>query len=160
MHLPEIRALRSEDLSWILKAHVEFYSTAHRFDDSFGALVAELLDQFDQTHDPACEAAWVAWDGSRRLGCIFCVQETAHIARLRMFLIVPEAQGQGLGSALLQRCMGFARTHGYSEMVLGTHESHEAACALYKKTGWQMETTGPVISFGQSLIEQTWRYRF
>ena len=45
-------------------------------------------------------------------------------------------------------------------MQLWTHESHKAACALYKEAGWHLESEKPVHYFGQDLNEQHWRYRF
>ncbi len=40
---------------------------------------------------------------------------------------------------------------------LWTHESHSAACALYRAYGFAMTDSRPVRSFGQDLVEQTWR---
>jgi len=39
-------------------------------------------------------------------------------------------------------------------MVLATHKSHAAACALYERNGWLITAERPVVSFGQRLIEQ------
>jgi hypothetical protein len=41
-------------------------------------------------------------------------------------------------------------------MILWTHESHRAACALYERTGWQLKSSKPVTSFGAALVEQHW----
>ncbi|MEC7258163.1 MAG: GNAT family N-acetyltransferase, partial [Pseudomonadota bacterium] len=53
-------------------------------------------------------------------------------------------------------CMEFARVAGYRDMVLWTHESHRAACALYAAAGWQLIESRPVRSFGVDLVEQSW----
>ena len=45
------------------------------------------------------------------------------------------------------------RAQGYREMVLSTHRSHEAACALYLRNGWQEVEERPVHHYGQPLIE-------
>nr|WP_316774411.1 hypothetical protein [Sedimentitalea todarodis] len=52
--------------------------------------------------------------------------------------------------------MGFAREQGYRDMRLRTHESHRAACALYKASGWHLVDSRPVRSFGVDLVEQSW----
>ncbi|WP_370634910.1 GNAT family N-acetyltransferase [Roseivivax sp. GX 12232] len=92
----------------------------------------------------------------RRLGSIFCVAEGHEVARLRLFLLHPEARGQGLGRRLLGVCTEFARAAGYRRMVLSTHESHRAACRLYAATGWRCLSAHPVTRFGQALVEQQW----
>lgn len=123
---------------------------------TFGPLVAAILHKFCEAHDPACEQGWIAHRGDERLGSIFCMRQTAQTAKLRLFLLTPEARGQGLGKLLLRQCMDFARGSGYRDMQLWTHESHQAACALYAAFGWQLVASKPVHSFGQDLIEQSW----
>jgi hypothetical protein len=53
--------------------------------------------------------------------------------------------------------MTFAAEAGYAEMQLWTHESHQAACALYAAFGWQLVDSKPVRSFGVDLVEQSWK---
>ena len=155
-----IRAFEAADRDWLVAQHALHYAKEEGFDASFGALVAEILDAFIADHDPACERGWIAFDGADRLGSVFCVRLNETTAKLRLFLLVPEARGRGLGHRLLETCMGFAQAKGYSGMQLWTHESHAAACALYRQHGWQLESSVPVHSFGQDLVEQSWTYQF
>ncbi|WP_425072728.1 GNAT family N-acetyltransferase [Sagittula sp. S175] len=91
------------------------------------------------------------------MGSVFCVRGGApEVAKLRLFFLVPEARGKGLGRRLLSECTGFARAAGYRRMELWTHESHRAACALYKATGWQLVRSEPKVSFGVPVVEQGW----
>ena len=156
MDTVEIRTFEPEDRNWLVAEHRESYARAEGFDDSFGVLVAEILDTFIATHDPETEHGWMAWQGDTRLGSIFCVRVDAETAKLRLFLLSEAARGRGLGLKMLQTCMGFARAKGYRRMVLWTHESHRAAGALYAKTGWTLMSSKPVVSFGQHLVEQHW----
>ena len=82
--------------------------------------------------------------------------DTEGIAKLRLFLVMPEARGQGLGQVLLDACLTHARDRDFRRMVLWTHESHKAACALYEKRGFALTRSEPVRSFGVDLVEQTW----
>lgn len=148
------------DVGWIVERHATLYAREEGFDDSFGPLVASILDGFMTGHDPARERGWVAWAGRRRLGCVFCVDAGQGTAKLRLFLVDPAARGQGLGHRLLETCMGFARTAGYGGMTLWTHESHKAACALYAAHGWRLTRSEPVHSFGVDLVEQSWEITF
>ncbi|TNF61270.1 MAG: N-acetyltransferase [Rhodobacteraceae bacterium] len=155
-----LRPFRPEDTDWLVERHGTLYAQNDGFDDSFAPLVRSILQAFSAGHDPACEQGWIAEGEGRRLGSIFCVRHDATTAKLRLFLLEPEARGQGLGRRMLETCMEFARRAGYSGMTLWTHESHRAACALYRAAGWRLVASEPVRSFGQDLVEQTWTYRF
>lgn len=152
-----LRPFRPDDAPWLVDQHGTLYARDEGFDDSFAPLVARILDDFMANHDPDCERGWIATRAGARLGSIFCVRQDETTAKLRLFLLVPQARGLGLGKRLLSTCMAFARQAGYREMVLWTHESHTAACALYRATGWQLRDSKPVHSFGVDLVEQSWK---
>ncbi|EEE37195.1 acetyltransferase, gnat family [Rhodobacteraceae bacterium KLH11] len=152
-----LRPFRADDTPWLVEQHGILYARDEGFDDSFAPLVARILAGFVACHDPARECGWIAECAGQRLGSIFCVTQSEHTAKLRLFLLLPEARGRGLGKRLLTTCMGFARQAGYREMVLWTHESHAAACGLYRAFGWQLTGSKPVHSFGVDLVEQSWR---
>ncbi|MBD3662542.1 GNAT family N-acetyltransferase [Sulfitobacter aestuariivivens] len=156
----EIKSFTAADRDWLVAQHEVLYARDEGFDGTFGPLVAGILDEFLATNDPACEAGWIAWDGERRLGSIFCVRLDEATAKLRLLLLVPEARGKGLGLRLLRQCMGFAKDRGYEGMQLWTHQEHRAAGALYAKNGWECVDERPVTSFGKHLIEQTWVISF
>ncbi|MEM9427744.1 MAG: GNAT family N-acetyltransferase [Pseudomonadota bacterium] len=152
-----LRNLAPGDAGWLIQRHAELYSEAEGFDASFEIVVAEILTAFLKGHDPATERAFIAAADGKRLGSIFCVQSgTPGVAKLRLFLLEPEARGLGLGKRLLTACLEFARTAGYGKMRLWTHESHRAACALYTQFGFRLTDAKPVHSFGVDLVEQTW----
>lgn len=154
-----LRPFASDDLEWLVEVH-GVYREAEGFDETFQPLVRSILDAFMADHDPACEAGWIATRGAMRLGSIFCVRHDAETAKLRLFLTLPEARGQGVGFRLLTTCTSFAREAGYRGMTLWTHESHRAACALYARNGWSCQSSKPVHSFGQDLVEQVWTLSF
>ncbi|WP_298846234.1 GNAT family N-acetyltransferase [uncultured Ruegeria sp.] len=154
-----LRSFRAEDAAWLVEQHGMLYVRDEGFDDSFAPLVACILDDFIANNDPYRDRGWIAEHAGQRLGSIFCVGIDESTAKLRLFLLVPEARGLGLGKRLLEACTGFARTAGYHEMVLWTHESHTAACALYKAFGWELIDSKPVHSFGVDLVEQSWKFR-
>ncbi|QJF50686.1 GNAT family N-acetyltransferase [Roseobacter ponti] len=154
-----IRMFVADDKDWLLEQHRFLYARDEGFDETFGALVSDILDDFIAHHDPERERGWIAEDDGGRLGSVFCTHTNEETARLRMFLLVPEARGQGLGRRLLDLCISHARDQGYRDITLWTHESHRAACALYAATGWQIEDSKATRSFGQDVVEQNWRYR-
>ncbi len=154
-----LRQFRAEDAPWLVERHGTLYARDEGFDETFAPLVARILDGFVADHDPTCERGWIAEADGERLGSIFCVRLDDQTAKLRLFLLVPEARGLGLGKRLLTTCMGFAKEVGYQQMQLWTHESHKAACALYLAMGWHLVDSKPVHSFGVDLVEQSWKIR-
>jgi GNAT superfamily N-acetyltransferase len=152
-----LRDLEIGDAGWLIERHAVLYAREAGFDASFEALVAEILAAYIRNRDPATERAFIAVDDGRRLGSVFCVRSgEPGTAKLRLFLLEPEARGRGLGQRLLDACLGFAREVGYERLRLWTHESHRAACALYARNGFHLTDSRPVHSFGQDLVEQTW----
>jgi len=160
MDLIAIRPFRSDDAGWIARQHRRLYARDEGFDETFGKRVEDILQDFVAGHDPTCERGWIAERAGERIGSIFCVRLDRETSKLRLFLVLPEARGNGLGRRLLTTCMGFARDCGYERMQLWTHESHRAACALYRATGWRLIGSKPVHSFGRNLVEQSWRFTF
>ena len=152
-----IRDLAIGDIGWLIQQHAEAYALSDGFDQSFETLVAEILINFQRDNDPTCERAFIATQGTQRLGSIFCVKsDVPDVAKLRLFFLVSDARGKGLGKRWLRECMDFARASGFTRMKLWTRESHGAACALYANAGFILTASEPTINFGQKLVEQTW----
>lgn len=149
----DIRPFTPLDRDWVVTAHADIYAAEAGFDDSFGVLVGEIVDGFVADHDPMAERGWIAWEGDRRIGSIFCMRRDVTTAKLRLFQLAAQARGHGLGRKLLETCTEFARAQRYSDMVLATHRSHEAACALYLRNGWHIVEERAVHHYGQPLIE-------
>lgn len=156
----DLRPFTPDDTDWLVARHAALYARDDGFDESFGPLVAGILSDFLGQIDQTRQAGWIAWSGDQRLGSIFCVGEnpaTPEIAKLRLFLVEPQARGSGLAQTLLDTCLGFARGKRYRQMRLWTHESHRAAGRMYARNGFALISARPVQSFGQDLVEQIWQ---
>lgn len=151
-----IRTLQPGDAGWIIGTHGALYARDEGYDQSFEALVARIMAEYLERDDRARECVWIAESGGQRLGTISCMAEDNGTARLRLFILVPEARGMGFGQRLHDTCVSFARAAGYRRMVLWTHESHRAACALYARNGWRMARSAPGQAYGQSVVDQDW----
>lgn len=156
---PEIRlrGIQPGDAGWITYRHGLLYARDEGFDASFETLVARILADFLEQHQAPRERGWIAEDeNGNRLGCIFCVRHDERTAQLRLFLVEPSARRQGLGRRLLNACLDHARDHGFDRMILWTHKSHKAACALYAASGFRMVGEKPTVNFGRNHVEQHW----
>lgn len=153
----QLRDLQTGDAGWLIQHHGELYAADEGFDQSFEALVAEILAEFIRNRDPTRERAFIAARQGQQLSSVFCARESDDVAKLRLFLLLPDARGLGLGKRLLEACLGFARDAGYGRMVLWTHESHTAACALYRTFGFAMTDEEAVHEFGVDLVRQNWQ---
>ncbi|MEL6207735.1 MAG: GNAT family N-acetyltransferase [Pseudomonadota bacterium] len=151
---PHIRPLGPGDAGWVLMRHAELYRDEAGFDATFEIVVADILARVLAA--PDTHRGWVATGRSGRLGSIFCSREAPDTARLRLFLVEPEARGTGLARRLLTTCTDHARAIGCARLILDTHASHVAACRLYERAGFACTRSDPVRNFGQDLVEQSW----
>lgn len=152
-----IRDFTKADMPWLIEAHSTLYARDEGFDESFRDLVTDIITTFMTEPDRTGRAGWLAVQDEMPIGCIFCDRGAVPgVGRLRMFLVTPAARGQGLGRKLLGLCMEFARKSGYRQLMLWTHESHRAACALYAASGFRCVSNTPTHSFGVDVVEQIW----
>jgi DNA-binding MarR family transcriptional regulator/GNAT superfamily N-acetyltransferase len=153
-----IRNHRSGDLGWVLERHGVVYVEEYGWGAAFEALVAGVVAEFAQGHDPAREACWVAEADGRRVGMVMLVLHPGRpgVARLRLLLVEPEARGLGVGRALVDVCTGFARAAGYRKVTLWTQSVLAAARAIYSRAGYVKVSEAPNTAFGDGLIAETW----
>ena len=153
----ELRAPGPGDLGWIVERHGALYAQQYGWDARFETLVAGIVTAWANRHDPEREAVWIAERGGERVGCVMCVAKNRTTAQLRVLLVEPHARGMGIGAALIDACVGFARDAGYRNVVLWTNDSLVDARRLYERAGFELVNEGAHHSFGRDLVEQTWR---
>jgi DNA-binding MarR family transcriptional regulator/GNAT superfamily N-acetyltransferase len=144
------------EYGWVVERHGAIYQAEYGWDQSFEALVARVVADYLDRHDPRREAAWVAELSGEPVGFVLCVARDAAAAQLRLLLVEPHARGQGVGSALVDQCITFARDKGYRTCVLWTNDVLVDARRLYERAGFQLVDDEPHHSFGADLVGQTW----
>ena len=147
---------RPGDLGWVVQAHGELYAAEFGWDTTFEALVARIVADWANDHDPAREAAWIAELDGERVGCVFCVAADERTAQLRILLVDPRARGHGLGTRLTRRCLEFARAAGYERMRLWTNHPLAAARRIYLAEGFTLGEEERHVSFGAELVGQVY----
>ncbi|WP_241248313.1 GNAT family N-acetyltransferase [Nocardioides turkmenicus] len=137
--------------------HGEIYAEQFGWSTEFEALVARIVADFASDHDAATEAAWIAEVNGRRAGCILLVAgERPGVAKLRILLVTAAARGLGVGSRLVEECLGFARTAGYDQVTLWTNDILTSARRIYEAYGFILIDEERHHSFGHDLVGQTW----
>ena len=157
--VPRIRVLGEPgDLGWVVMAHGELYAQEYGWNGELETLTCEIVAGYARRADRDREAAWIAELDGERAGCVFCVADPgeAGVALLRILLVAPPARRLGLGGALADRAIGFARDTGYARMRLWTNHPLEEAARLYRARGFVLVDARPHASFGVELVGQTY----
>jgi DNA-binding MarR family transcriptional regulator/GNAT superfamily N-acetyltransferase len=154
-----LRSHRPGDIGWVTSRHGAIYAQEYGWDISFEALVAEIAAQFIKSYDPACEHCWIAEIDGEPVGSVFLVNGSNGVAKLRLLLVDKKARGLGIGRALVEQCIRFAREAGYGSIMLWTQSMLVAARNIYQRTGFRLTAEEKHHSFGVDLIGETWEMR-
>jgi DNA-binding MarR family transcriptional regulator/GNAT superfamily N-acetyltransferase len=149
-----IREAEIGDHGWVVEAHARLYDDDLGWPDSFVALVAGVVAEYLESHDPVLERAWVAELDGERAGAVYCVRKSDSVAQLRLLFVEDWARGLGLGSKLVEKCIRFARRQGYKRMMLWTNSSLESARRIYDAAGFVQTNEEPHPVFPKGTIGQ------
>jgi DNA-binding MarR family transcriptional regulator/N-acetylglutamate synthase-like GNAT family acetyltransferase len=153
-----LRSQEPGDIGWAIERHGKLYADEFGWNEEFEGLVASILGAFLKKHESSRERCWIAEAKGERAGCVFLVQnaDDADTAQLRCLLVEPSARGLGIGQALVEACVTFAREAGYQRMILWTNDVLVAARRIYEAVGLALIKEEAHHSFGHDLVGQTW----
>jgi DNA-binding MarR family transcriptional regulator/GNAT superfamily N-acetyltransferase len=152
-----LRPPQPGDMGWVVHRHGLLYAQEYGWDEQFEALVASIVAEIVQHHDPKRERCWIAEVDGTPAGSVFLVKKSDSVAKLRLLLVEPRARGLGIGARLVDECVRFARQAGYLKITLWTQSNLLAARAIYAKAGFRLIESGAHRAFGHDLVEETWQ---
>jgi GNAT superfamily N-acetyltransferase len=151
-----LRSHRPGDIGWIISRHGAIYAQEYGWDISFEVLAAEICAQFIRSCDASRERCWIAEINGEPVGSVFLVKVSADVAKLRLLLVEKQARGLGVGRALTDQCMRFARDARYTSITLWTQSNLVAARGIYQRAGFHRVGEEKHHSFGVDLVGETW----
>lgn len=91
-------------------------------------------------YNPPAGELWLARLGQVPVGVIGMApwhrDACDNVCEMKRLYVRDSARGLGLGRELVNLSLAWARDSGYSQIVLETFESLEAACAIYTRLGF------------------------
>ena len=81
-----LRQPKPGDFGWIVTRHAELYAQEYGWTEPFEGLCAQIVADFANKNDPACERCWIAELNGENVGTVMLVKDSDDVARLRLLL--------------------------------------------------------------------------
>jgi GNAT superfamily N-acetyltransferase len=79
---------------------------------------------------------WIAIENDTVVGTVAIREVDKNTAKLHRMFVLTQYHGKGVGPALLQHAIEFAKQQGYKEIILNTHHLMHRAHRFYEKNGF------------------------
>jgi DNA-binding MarR family transcriptional regulator/ribosomal protein S18 acetylase RimI-like enzyme len=151
-----IRTFRAGDMGMIAARQSILYAEGWGWGGPMEILQGEVTTDFLRNFKPGREQCWVAERAGMMAGSVLLVDGGKSVAKLRLLYVEPWARGLGIGHALVDECIRFAREAGYAKMTLWTHSVLTGARRIYEAAGFKIVSTEVHREFGKPEQGETW----
>ena len=150
-----IRSFRPGDLAAIASRQSILYAD-YGWGRPMEILQGEVTTAFLRDFKPDREQCWIAERAGQMAGAILLVDAGEGVGQLRLLHVEPWARGLGIGRALVDECVRFARQAGYRKVRLWTHTILTSARRIYEAAGFRIVATEIHDEFGKPEQGETW----
>jgi N-acetylglutamate synthase-like GNAT family acetyltransferase len=151
------QGLRPGDIGAVAGMHGVLYEREYGLDHRIEASVAEGMARFADALARSDRAGlWVAERDGAVVGAIGITAESDAVARLRWFIVAPEARNEGIGGRLLDRALAWTRERGFRRVYLFTFGDLHAAARLYARAGFAKVSERVGTEWHDTMVEERW----
>lgn len=163
MHRPPCTALlhrgwRPGLLGDVVALQARYYAEAWGFGPFFEAKLAREMAQFTGRYDPAQDLILSTDQGTRTTGSVSIDGSDPDapngLLHLRWFILGDGERGRGVGRALLDESLAFARSTGRPGVYLWTFAGLDAARRLYDEARFRLVEEHAGDTWGTRVTEQ------
>jgi DNA-binding MarR family transcriptional regulator/GNAT superfamily N-acetyltransferase len=154
-----LRPPQAGDMGWVVQSNGSLYAQEYGWDETYEALVAQIVADFVKNYDPKRERCWIAEKDGEPVGSVFIVKKSEAVAKLRLLIVDPQARGLGIGKRLVDECTRFARAVGYKKITLWTNSILLAARNIYREAGYELVKSETQHLFGKDSVGETWELK-
>jgi N-acetylglutamate synthase-like GNAT family acetyltransferase len=156
------RATEPGDLGGVVALHGRLYTAEYGVDQTMEAYSAVgiggfLLDRLERGHE-AGELRVAEQDG-RIVGAV-SMQAEEGMGRLRWLVLDAALRGRGVGRRLVEMSLHYARERGFPGVFLTTIAGLDAAHGIYRRAGFELTGSEPVVKWGIETVEQRFELEF
>jgi GNAT superfamily N-acetyltransferase len=135
--MAEIRRVRTDEWRELRELRLEALKSAP---DAFWTRYDEALERPDEAwREWTAMPCHVAVEADRLVGMVagFSDEDDTTTAHLIAMYVTPAARGRGVGAALVEAQLAWARDEGYERTTLMVNLANGAAVALYERLGFR-----------------------
>ena len=142
-----IRRVREEDVQALIDIRLEALQNhpvafSADYENDRQRPLAEWLQRIAES------PTFIAWDGETAAGMagIFSSRssKTSHQGHIWGVYVRPNYRGQGLGEALVRRCLDYARENGKKMVYIAAASNNTAAIRCYERCGFSVYGLQPM----------------